>query len=139
MHATQQPATGPDPTPADTFLRAADHLERHGWTQGAYYADYSNDTPPACVVGALAIAAYGYPHPDPHCDGFEPDDAVADSWHRFVTAEHHLHHYLGLRPIDPDSTDPETLYDWNDEDTRTGAEVIATLRAAAADYPGGAA
>jgi hypothetical protein len=139
MHATQPPPGGLDPTPADTLQRAAEHLERHGWTQGAYYADYSSDTPPACVIGALAIAAYGYPNPDPFSDEFDPDSADSDGWHRFVTAEQHLHTHLGLRPIDPDSTDPETLDDWNDADGRTAAEVITALRAAADIYPGGAA
>jgi hypothetical protein len=131
MHATQPPRAGVDPTPADTLLRAADYLQRHGWTRGAYYATTNTDTPPACVTGALAIAAYGYPHPDPYSDAVHPDHPVADSWHAFVTAEYRLSHHLGLKPADRDSLEPETLYGWNDDPARTAAEVIATLRAAA--------
>ena len=138
MHATQQPPAGLDPTPAATLHRAADHLERHGWSQGAYYADYGSDTPSACVIGALAIAAYGYPHPDPYSDTFHTDSVESDCWHRFVTAEYHLSTHLGLKPADRESLEPETLYDWNDHDGRTATEVITTLRAAAASYGGAA-
>lgn len=137
MHAIQ-PA-GVDPTPADTLRRAAYYLQRHGWTRGAYYATTNTDTPPACVTGALAVAAYGYPHPDPYTDTFHPDSPDADRWHAFVTAEYQLSHHLGLKPADRDSLEPETLYGWNDDPTRTGHEVIATLHAAANQYTGGAA
>ena len=138
MHATQPEPSGVDPTPAGTLACAADYLSRHGWTRGVYYASTA-ETPPACVIGALAIAAYGYPHPDPYSDTFAPDSADSDCWHRFVTAEHYLYDYLDLRPIDRDSLEPETLYHWNDDPARTAAEVIATLRAAADEHPGGAA
>jgi hypothetical protein len=135
MDATQQPPAGVDPTPADILLRAAEYLERHGWTRGVYYATIT-DTPPACVTGALAIAAYGFPHPDPYSDTFNPDSAVADCWHAFVTAEHRLSAHLGLKPAERDSLEPETLYGWNDDPARTPAEVIATLRGAAQSHGG---
>ena len=138
MHATQPDPPGVDPTPADTLIRAANYLARHGWTRGVYYADPTSGTPAACVTGALAIAAYGYPHPDPYSDIFTIDSADCEGWHRFVTAEHYLYRYLDLRPVDRDSLEPETLYHWNDDPARTAAEVIATLRAAADEYPGGA-
>ena len=138
MHATQPDPAGVDPTPADTLMRAAEYLQRHGWTRGVFYATTNTDTPPACVTGALAIAAYGYPHPDPYSDTFHPDSPVADCWHAFVTAEYRLSAHLGLKPAERDSLEPETLYHWNDDPARTADEVIATLCAAATTPTGGA-
>ena len=137
MHPTRIRATTPDPTPAATLRRAADYLEAHGWIQGQYYASWNDEQPAACTVGALAVAAYGYPHPEPFCDDFEAgDDALIDCWSAFVNAEFALAAYLGLLRVDErrDPDDMESVHTWNDKPARTGPEVIAALRAAADDY-----
>ena len=44
------------------------------------------------VAGALAIVAYGHPHPEPHSAQPEDYDTPADldAWHAFITAETYL-------------------------------------------------
>ena len=77
MHPTHTPTSSADHiddpavvvTPADTMRGAARYLSRHGLHQGTYYPRPDQPTepgyqpfPPACVVGALAMAAYGRRH-----------------------------------------------------------------------------
>lgn len=133
MHATQHPTTVAEPTPAETLYQAAEYLDRHGWIQKRHYERFDAATPPACALGALAIVSYGYPYDDPFCDTFT-DDAQVNSWHRFVTAEFALVTFLGLKYLN-DPALPGSVQDWNDEASRTAAEVIASLRTAAALYP----
>src|SRR5690606_10602402 len=93
MHATQPPPPAKpstvEPSPADLLRQAARYLAEHGWIQGSYYADPDAPSPAACVVGAIAIAAYGYPNPNPYLDTFEQRDhgPLAEAWQRFITAE----------------------------------------------------
>jgi len=136
MHATQPTPTVVDPTPADTLRHAADYLEVHGWCQKSYYGTWVAPNPPACTVGALAIVAYGYAHPEPFCDVFHDDEGQITCWSEFVNAEFALACYLGLHRTDEghDPDDIESVHDWNDAQGRSAVEVIATLRAAAQDY-----
>lgn len=97
---------------AAIFERAADLCER-GWTQGALARDASgNECPPGskdavcwCLEGAIEAAA-----------------GRADRWVAFdAFIEHGYYGYTEDAP-----------HDWNDAEERTQAEVVASLRAAAA-------
>ena len=139
MHATQPPT--PDSTdtptvPPVTALRlAADYLDQHGWIQGDYYVPWDAEHPPACTLGALAIACYGQPIADPFDDGTEDGRHIVDldhvnRWHDFMTVHHALIAYLNLGRARLDFS----VDTWNDTTGRTVTEVTTTLRAAADHY-----
>ena len=106
--------------------RAAERLERHGWRRGAYWPDSYLFAPyiegdPCCALGALVVA-----------DG--------------INTYHEANWALTTRPalalavdaltceINRDTEDREHITDvadWNDDPTRTAAEVITGMRAAA--------
>ena len=147
MHATQPPptpGTGIADEPersatADVLRRAADHLTKHGWVQHHYYGT-NHPHPAACAVGALAIAAYGYPHADPFSAAFDGPASELDAWHLFVDAEFALAAYLGLHTIaDGPALFDESIHGWNDHPSRTSTEVIAALNAAADRHQTGGA
>lgn len=98
---------------------AADILERDGWRQG----DYGTISGCKCAYGALHYVASGGATTD------EPDDY--DQLGRADSAAQALATHLGL-----DGGYPR-IPDWNDQQGRTSAEVIAALRSAAdrADAP----
>ncbi|MEL7994248.1 hypothetical protein AAG656_28510 [Streptomyces albidoflavus] len=103
---------------ADLLDRAADHIDRVGWTQGDWHEETPGLQPkdsPACADGALAVAAYG----DPFGAGGhrEPDRFALHS--AAVTA---LIRHIGAG-----------LIDWNDAEGRTKGEVVGAMRAAAAE------
>ena len=148
MHATQPPptpGTGIVDEPersatADVLRRAADHLTKHGWVQHHYYGT-NHPHPAACAVGALAIAAYGYPHADPFSAAFDDDDPTQLAcWHLFVDAEFALAAYLGLHTIaDGPALFDESIHGWNDHPGRTADQVITALHAAADRHQTGGA
>ena len=108
------------PTPADiadVLDRAADHIDRVGWTQG----DWCEATPglrpeesPVDADSALAVAVGAAPFTPG--SGLTPAQAVA--YHAAMNALHR--HIRG------------GLIAWNDKPGRTQAEVTAVMRAAAA-------
>ena len=131
MNPTQKPIHTPgalaDLTPADILRCAARYLELHGWNQGTYYAPTEdNPFPPACVDGAIGMAAYGRVT----FLALAPDrDPAFRDYTRAVT---YLVDYLDLNTFT--GCDNPNPFDWNDRPTRTAEQVITTLRAAADDY-----
>ena len=121
MNRTQhdEPVTAVAPSPADLLRGAALYLRRHGWIQDDYYrpASAHTATPPACAVGAIAMAAYGHPVDAP---SLHTEPEVKD-FHRAVDA---LDGYL-------QDTHAADLYTWNDTPGRTADQVITALQAAA--------
>jgi hypothetical protein len=142
MHATQKPAaTLATASLAQPLRDAADYLERHGWCQGHYYST-GTDTPPADIIGALAIACYGYPTTEPESD--DPDvDGEMEARLTFAMAIVVLADFIGIEEMTDANGNPVEygLTDWNDEDYQSIGCVTAVLRAAADDYDrtGGAA
>src|SRR5215475_5812016 len=66
MHPIREPSTvdtdagAPfELTPAAVMRGAALYLHRHGWHQGDLFADEQTITPPACLLGAIRMAACG--------------------------------------------------------------------------------
>ncbi|GGQ79630.1 DUF6197 family protein [Couchioplanes azureus] len=130
-------------TPADILRGAAHYLETYGWNRRAFYAEGFKPFPPACVAGAIGMAAFGrcvdllYPDMD---SGIDPealhdhDDAVAVF----------CNYRLDLMRKALDGQDPATVdrlpewdlntYEWNDYADQTADKVITTLRAAADEY-----
>ena len=94
MKATQNPPTA-EVTPAVILRGAATYIARYGWTQGTYYADQAapdgmsvepNPTPPACAMGAIAMAAFGRRLPE--------DSFLLDEWVDYKNAEEALMAHL---------------------------------------------
>jgi hypothetical protein len=133
MQATHTPPTTTDPgrvgeRPSRLLRDAALYLRRHGWIQGSYYAHHNTSNPPACVMGALAMAVFGQPFPTaPYT---QPE------WADYKAAEDALLTHLdGLYPPAGDDTYPDPgLGDWNDQPHRTADQVTAALLAAADGY-----
>jgi hypothetical protein len=133
-------------TPADTMRGAARYLTAHGLHQGSYYPgpDQPSDPgyqpfPPACAVGALAMAAHGRRHDSVYSCLDQPAGLRA-----FNSAVNALTDYLD-RVEEPPPGDPllwdATIIDqgsnpfaWNDHPDRTADQVIAVLYAAADDW-----
>ena len=134
MHSTDHAVRhDPDPTtrrphepawvsPSVILRSAATYLDRHGWIQGSYYdATATVFTPAACLVGALGMVCYGGPVDAPALNFADPgwpdfDDAM-------TVVDAHLQDAYGL-----------DVYSFNDTKGRTREQVIAALRAAAADW-----
>jgi hypothetical protein len=124
MNPTHQPAVDVIVTPADILRGAARYLQLHGWHQGDLYADTpAAITPPACALGAIGMAAFGGRIST-------AEDGRDESDYRHATDA--LIDYLYLTGADVAGTG--SLGDWNDEDGRTAAEVIAALNAAADEW-----
>lgn len=108
-------------TTHDALMKAADAIERDGWYQHGYAPEptehrATSEGLPKCVMGALyeAVSAPLVWDADLATWCGMPDDATP-AWE--LLAE-----YVG-DPVVPD---------WNDAPERTAAEVVETLRAAAA-------
>jgi hypothetical protein len=120
-----RPLTAPVPGDASVTAKqvlrsAALYLQRYGWIQGAYYdATSQTFTPAACMVGAIGMVCYGGPveAPAQHFD----DPGYLD----FEEAVLHLDRYLLVE-------DGTEAYEFNDAKGRTLADVLNTLRSAAA-------
>ncbi|MEV1075873.1 DUF6197 family protein [Micromonospora parva] len=141
MNPTQKQPTTPaalaDLTPADILRCAARYLELRGWTQGDPYELGEHDSfPPACTLGAIAMAVYGRPVAieDRYCG----DGAAADLWDTTVTCLADFLRHDGRTPNFDDNTPStsatETVADWNDDATQTLPGVLDVLRACADDY-----
>ncbi|PZG11532.1 hypothetical protein C1I95_27150 [Micromonospora craterilacus] len=132
MKATQNPPTAAQVTPADVLRMAALYLRRHGWHQGTYYAltEDDNPFPPACVAGAIGMAAHGHLNSVPH------QHSNARDYSRALDA---LSCYLldaGPDPVrlygdDVPNGDP---FEWNDRPGRTAEQVTTALDAAADEW-----
>jgi hypothetical protein len=134
MHATQKPAAPLATTSVGQLLnRAADYLDQYGWCQESHYAD-DTPNPPADLVGAVAIAHYGYPTPDLIID--IDLDSIADTDPMLVHALSVLGDFIGIHDmVDAHGHPvPYTLTDWNDEPYMSVGCVTAVLRAAADDH-----
>jgi hypothetical protein len=125
-------------TPADILRGAANYLVQHGWHRAAYYGgDEADPFPPADVIGAIAMAAYG----TRHADIYHPD-APAEEVRDFRRAVDAFCDYLACtEPMCRLTGDEDTDLDldlspfiWNDDPQRHGLHVVLALRAAANDY-----
>jgi hypothetical protein len=107
---------------SEVLNRAADLIEERGWAQGPAW-DWYGDGSALCLEGAIGIAA-----------GI-PTESTTWQPHNECPAGVAVREYLGLAAVAPyprtvrDGSQP--LWTWNDEATRTAAEVIEVLRAAA--------
>jgi hypothetical protein len=127
-------------TPADTLRGAARYLETHGWTQDQYYGGTVTDRfPPACVSGAIGMAAYGYRSLIP-CDNTN-DPGHRDYNEAIACLADYLEHTEADLTLAPNTWEPDGPRDytadpfaWNDRDGQSAENVIATLRAAADDF-----
>ena len=140
MHATQNPVTTHvTPSLVQPLRDAADYLQQHGWCQNGHYAD-DTETPPADLIGALAIACYGYPVTNPETD---LPNGNRQPRRTFAAATAILTDFLGVHDMVDAHGNPMdyTLTDWNDEGYQSIGCVTAVLRAAADDFDrtGGAA
>jgi hypothetical protein len=150
MHRTQHPTasaadtdTATVVTPADTLRGAAHYLIRHGLHQGTYYPRPDNPAdpkyqpfPPACVVGALAMAAYGRRRDSVYTAADDSDGLRA-----LTRAGDALTDYLARTeptgsPLweDTDLDFEASPFTWNDDPNRTANQVIAALNAAADEW-----
>ncbi|WP_127501204.1 DUF6197 family protein [Actinoplanes solisilvae] len=111
---------------------AALYLQRHGWTQGAYYdATTGIFTPPADMVGAIGMVCYGGPvdAPAQHFDspGFLDFEAAVLHLDRYLLAENGSESYefndAKGRRLD------DVLYVLRDAATRPADELIDALKA----------
>jgi hypothetical protein len=132
MQATHTPPTnGPcaaGERPSRLLRDTALYLQRHGWIQGSYYAHHHTATPPACVMGALALVIFGQPFPTaPY---------TQPGWADYKAAEDALLAHLdGIYQSDGDDSYPDPgLGDWNDQPHRTADQVITALHEAADAY-----
>lgn len=130
MHPTHKPATTtdqPEPgwSPADTLRAVATYLQRHGWTQGAYYASISPPLvmPSACVLGAFGMVLHGEPLDNPEAVWLP--EAAAYQAARTVLLDH---------LVDADNLGVYCLGDWNDTPGRTVEQIISACRNAADAY-----
>ena len=130
-----------DVTPADLLRGAVCYLQLHGWHQGALYTDSSATTgtpeftPAACALGAIGMAAFGQRIPT---DAMEPKYSA--QWRDYQRASNFLSDYLTLTGAiwvpdeDTEDWDGPSVGDWNDQDGRTLADVLAALLAAADEF-----
>jgi hypothetical protein len=114
-----------DLCPAVVLRAAAAYLDTIGWTQGTYYTYEPTGArlPAACITGAVAICCYGFAHPMPSIT--EDDGRVA-----FETAMDALTVHLRHTTTAPGGLLVEP-YGFNDHPTRTRAQVVQALIAAA--------
>ncbi|MEV6493075.1 hypothetical protein AB0M20_31300 [Actinoplanes sp. NPDC051633] len=135
MHRTQNPTAPASDTdglaavtPADILRGAARYLDLHGWTQELYYSGGPEDAfPPACVDGAIGMAAYGRVTMIP---GDETDNPGFRDYNLAAT---YFNGYLADSGAYANPDEPYPFH-WNDDSARTKAEVITALRAAADEY-----
>jgi hypothetical protein len=114
-----------DLCPAVVLRAAAAYLDTIGWTQGTYYTYEPTGArlPAACITGAVAITCYGFAHPMPSIT--DDDGRVA-----FETAMDALTVHLRHTTTAPGGLLVEP-YGFNDHPTRTRAQVVQALIAAA--------
>lgn len=134
MNPTQKPLHDPaalaDLTPADILRCAARYLEIHGWTQRNYYTNAADPFPPACVVGAIGMAAHGRLATIPTSTGAGARDCTRAL--DYLTA--HLTDLGVISDAGDWDTAPTDPIEWNDRDDQSAETVITALRLAADDY-----
>jgi hypothetical protein len=120
-----------DITPADALHCAAVYIDLHGFCKRDFYSSRLPLTPAACTTGAIGMAVHGHTTDNPM------SRELPGLWH-FNAAVSVLACYLvEIGQIDDDDffdeaiCDVEQIGDWNDHPSRTDAEVIAALNAAA--------
>ncbi|MEV6493360.1 hypothetical protein AB0M20_32780 [Actinoplanes sp. NPDC051633] len=144
MHRTQNPTgTAADTdglasvTPADILRGASTYILQHGWNRGTYYGGRVTDPfPPACVVGAIGMAAYG------NRNHLYTTDAPADQTRLFRRALDYFCDYLGrdepmCRLTGDETTDLDlepSPFVWNDDPDYSAAHVVIALANAAKDW-----
>jgi hypothetical protein len=120
-------------TAADILNQAADHIEKYGWLQDGWHWPLNDDgesTDPmecaVCASAAINVAA-----------GFAPD-YEPDGTEGALNAA--LNAFAGrVRSVfRPSWDDALAIAAWNDTYGRTSEQVVAELRACAADLRGGA-
>lgn len=97
------------------LLKAAEHIERHGWQQN----EYGQNGRPCCAAGAMMQVTNHL-------------SSMRVLTRSFVALVRHL----GLKQAPNDLSYNHlvgSIANWNDAPGRTGDEVIAALRAAAAE------
>jgi hypothetical protein len=100
---------------------AADVLERDGWTQEAYHDDRGCH----CALGAIAVVTGFHDlQRGPYSDGEWPELGCMVGGRPGAAAEQLAEFLRGV-------SSAHVVVQFNDEDGRTAAEVIAALRAAA--------
>jgi len=106
-------------TVSETLYKAADLIERRGWTRGFWNTD--KDDAPLCLEGGIA-AAMGVVLED------EAGRIIESDYDSLLAcpAYQAVRSYLGDR-LRPNSS----LFTWNDSPARKSTDVIETLRAAA--------
>jgi hypothetical protein len=119
---------------AELLDRAADYLDRNGWTPRGLYAPHNRctgncpvhrtHTYAASVTGALRAALYGRAmwftdHTDP--DAVHIYSAAAEWFHTYLLAIGHAGRHA-------------SIFDWQTTPGRTTADVCGALRAAAHAY-----
>ncbi len=106
----------------DVLDRAADIIERDGHAKGEWCASGNA----SCLGGAIVRAAAGDPGEPLDLAYYPPTGAAA-------VALYTLAESLGLTlAAYPSSRPVDRVMDWNDEPTRTKAQVVTALRSAAA-------
>ncbi len=135
MKATQNPPTTGTVTTADLLRMAALYLRQHGWHQGTYYPTTTDTpTPPACVAGAIGIAAAG--HRVQHFSQLTPD-TLGDYLAALDAFVDYLDTTAPVFLVDEDGfvIDEHTSpYSWNDDPARTAEQVITALETAADEW-----
>jgi hypothetical protein len=132
---------------ADLLDKAADHIERYGWTQDEFHTDDAKPMEcPVCLRGGLSVAAGQHPmfseepyenaaHPVVYIEddrelGEEDDASLAV----IETAQYWFAEHLKATGVElaPGVPAPDQIARWNDDERRTKGEVITELRACAA-------
>ncbi len=112
-------------TPADVLTGAALYIERHGLHQGEMFTDPTALTPPACLQGAIRMAACGGTAID-----YTPGTAALVEECIELLAEY----LCGLDYPVVHTAPGDCVADWNDTPGRTADHVIAALRAVARQW-----
>lgn len=109
------------------LLKAADILEKKGWTRGRLY-----DGQNYCVHGALAAAITGKIDP---CGNYHETSQEACNLAKYiqnsVLPQRNRVTLCDGRYLDANSPPTAYLASWNDSHSRTRAEVLKALRGAA--------
>lgn len=98
---------------SDVLNRAADLIEERGWAKGEGWYQ-GDDSASLCLEGGIQAAL-----------GIRDEDYESDDEFRSCPAYKAVASYLGLSRRD------QYVYDFNDNDGRTQAEVVEVLRASA--------
>lgn len=112
---------------AEILNKAAEVIETRGWHQGGYMP-YGDDTStcPVCVLAAINIAAGHHPETDfeiGHPTG-DPARQAAEEFADHLGIGEQLQYYSVTEVIGEQ---------WNDHDASSAEQVIAELRATAAE------